>query len=136
MIIKTKLSFLLLSLLFTFNSCCIGAKEDYLGNNIYLSEYNNIDRRILYQKGEYAPTSVEIIPMTVLEMAHNSEWILAKTGTRFEKNNFKYWLVKNNYENIPDSETVIKNTTKFNDYDLFKLYLVENNIKLELEIIE
>ena len=28
---------------------------------------------------------------------------------------------------------VIKNTTKFNNYDLFKLYLVENNISLELK---
>lgn len=68
-----------MTLLIVLNSCCFGAKENYLGNNIYLSEYDNVDRRILYQEESCATSGIEIVPMTVLEIAHNSEWIIAKS---------------------------------------------------------
>lgn len=130
---KTRLIFINLSLLIVLNSCCIGAKENHLGNNIYLSEYDNVDRRILYQTESCAKSGIEIVPMTITEISHNSEWIIAKSE---EKPEFKYWIIKNNYDHLPNSKTVIKNTTKFNDYDLFKSFLIENNINLELKKID
>lgn len=114
------------------NSCCLGAKETFLGNNIYLSEYDNVDRRILYQTESCAISSAEIVPMTVIEIAHNSEWIIAKSK---KKSEFKYWVIKNNYDHMPNSETVIKNTTDFNDDASFKSFLTEKKINLELKKI-
>ncbi len=130
---KTRLIFINLSLLIVLNSCCIGAKENHLGNNIYLSEYDNVDRRILYQTESCAKSGIEIVPMTVTEISNNSEWIIAKSG---ENPEFKYWIIKNNYDHLSNSKTVIKNTTRFNDYDLFKSFLIENNINLELKKID
>ncbi len=136
MTVKIKFTFIFLSLLFVFNSCCIGSKEDYLGNNIYLSEYDNVDRRILYQTGSCAVSGVEIVPMTVLEISHNSNWIIAKSGNKRTQTDFKYWIIKNSYEHNPNSETIKKNTTEFDDYELFKAYLADNNINLKLEKID
>ena len=129
----------LLILVILLNSCCIGAKEDYLGNNIYLSEYDNVDRRILYQTESCATSGVEIIPMTVLEIANNDKWIIVKTGygkKRLEEKFFKYWVIKNDYENFPDSETVKKNTTELENRQDFDKFLTENNIELELNKID
>jgi hypothetical protein len=86
---KGILNFLILVI--SLNSCCIGAKEDYLGNNIYLSEYDNVDRRILYQTERYATSGVEIVPMTVLEIAYNNNWIIAKTGNGRNRTDEKYF---------------------------------------------
>ena len=71
--------------------------------------------------------------MTVLEISHNSEWIIAKSGNKRAKSDFKYWVIKNNYDQIPNPEIIIKNTTEFNDFDLFKSFLNENKINLELK---
>jgi hypothetical protein len=118
------------------NSCCFGTKENHLGNNIYLSEYDNVDRRILYKKEKCANTSLEIVPMTVLEISHNSEWIIAKSGNKRAKPDFKYWVIKNNYDQIPNPEIIIKNTIQINDFDSFKYFLTENKINLELKKID
>jgi hypothetical protein len=80
---KQKIIFINLVLLILVNSCCLGAKETFLGNNIYLSEYDNVDRRILYQKESCAISGAEIVPMTVTEIAYNSEWIIAKSKKKF-----------------------------------------------------
>ena len=130
---KTRLIFINLTLLIVLNSCCFGTKENHLGNNIYLSEYDNVDRRILYKKTKCANSGEEIVPMTVLEISHNSEWIIAKSGNKRAKSDFKYWVIKNNYDQIPNPEIIIKNTTEFNDFDLFKSFLNENKINLELK---
>ena len=130
---KTKLNFLLLSVFFVLNSCCLGADEEYLGNNIYLSSYDNYDKRILYQEYSCATTGTEIVPMTVLEMSYNSEWIIAKSGNKREKTDFKYWVIKNDYESLPNSETILKNRIEFSDLKKFELYLAENKISLELK---
>ena len=130
---KTRLIFINLTLLIVLNSCCFGTKENHLGNNIYLSEYDNVDRRILYKKTKCANPGEEIVPMTVLEISHNSEWIIAKSGNKRAKSDFKYWVIKNNYDQIPNPEIIIKNTTEFNDFDLFKSFLNENKINLELK---
>jgi hypothetical protein len=129
---KQKIIFINLVLLMIVNSCCLGAKETFLGNNIYLSEYDNVDRRILYQKENCAISSAEIVPMTVTEIAYNSEWIIAKSKIKAE---FKYWIIKNNYDHMPNSETVIKNTTEFNDDASFKSFVTEKKINLELKKI-
>ena len=133
---KTRLIFIYLTLLVVLNSCCFGTKENHLGNNIYLSEYDNVDRRILYKKEKCANTSSEIVPMTVLEISHNSDWIIAKSENKRAKSDFKYWVIKNNYDQIPSPEIIIKNTTEFNDFDLFKSFLTENKINLELKKVE
>lgn len=133
---KTPLIFINLTLLIVLNSCCFGAKENYLGNNIYLSEYDNVDRRILYQEESCATSGIEIVPMTVLEIGHNSEWIIAKSGNKRAESDFKYWVIKNNYDEFPGSESVKKNTTESDNYDLFKSFLIDKNINLELKKID
>ncbi len=133
---KTRLIFINLTLLIALNSCCFGTKENHLGNNIYLSEYDNVDRRILYKTEKCANTGSEIVPMTVLEISNNSEWIIAKSGNKRAESNFKYWIIKNNYDQLPSSEIIKKHTTEFNDYDLFRAFLVENKINLELNQID
>jgi hypothetical protein len=135
--IENILTFLILVI--SLNSCCIGAKEDYLGNNIYLSEYDNVDRRIVYQTESCATSGVEIVPMTVLEIADNNKWIIAKTVNgrkRTEDKFFKYWVIKNDYENLPNSETVKRNTTELNNRQDFDKFLTENKIKLKLNKID
>lgn len=135
--IEKILTFLILVI--SLNSCCIGAKEDYLGNNIYLSEYDNVDRRILYQTKSCTTSGVEIVPMTVLEIGNNDKWIVAKTGNgrkREEEKYFKYWVIKNDYKNLPDSETVRNNTTEFKNRQGFDNFLTENKIELKLNKID
>jgi hypothetical protein len=133
---KTKLNFLFLSLLFILNSCCLGADEEYLGNNIYLSSYDNYDIQILYQEYSCATSGTEIVPMTVLEISYNSEWIIAKSGDKRKNSDFKYWVIKNNYESLPNSETVIKNRMEFSALEKFEYYLAEKEINLELKKID
>ena len=133
---KTKLNFLFLSLLFILNSCCLGADEEYLGNNIYLSSYDNYDIRILYQEYSCATSGAEIVPMTVLEISYNSEWIIAKSGDKRKNSDFKYWVIKNNYESLPNSQTVIKNRMEFSALEKFEYYLAEKEINLELKKID
>lgn len=128
----------LLIIAISLNSCCFGAKEDYLGNNIYLSEFDNVDRRILYQTESCATSGVEIIPMTVLEIGRNNKWIVVKTGNGRnleEEKYFKFWIIKNIYESLPDSETVKNNTKEFNNRKDFEEFLNKNNIELKLNKI-
>ena len=133
---KTTLIFINLTLLVVLNSCCVGTKENHLGNNIYLSEYDNVDRRILFKQEKCANSGTEIVPMTVLEIAHNSEWIIAKSGNKRAKSDFKYWVIRNKYDQIANPEIIIENTTEFNDFDLFESFLTKNKINLELKKID
>jgi len=135
--IKNISTFLILVIL--LYSCCFGAKEDYLGNNIYLSEFDNVDRRILYQSERCTTSGVEIVPITVLEIAYNNKWIIVKTGNgreRTDEKYFKYWVIKNDYKNLPDSETVKINTTEFNNLQEFDNFLAINKIGLKLKNID
>jgi len=136
MTLKTLFTFLFLVIILVLNSCCFSAKENHLGNNIYLSEFDNLDRRILYQKESCATTGDEIVPMTVSEISHNSNWIIAKSGNKRGQTNFKYWVIKNSYDQTPDSKTVIENTVEFVDYRLFESYLIKNDIDLKLKKID
>lgn len=128
---KTKINFIFLSLLFVMNSCCLGADEEYLGNNIQLSAYDNYDIQILHQERSCATSGTEITPMTVLEIAYNAEWILAKSGNKRKKADYKQWLIKNNYDSLPNPETVIKNRIEFSDLEKFESYLTEKKILIQ-----
>lgn len=128
--------FTLLNFVFLLSSCCIGAKEEYLGNNMYLSEYDNTDRRILYQTRSCAASGIEIVPMTVLAISHNNKWIIAKSGNKRTQTDYKYWVIKNDYENKPDSETIKRNTLEFDDINEFENFLIENQINLKLDDID
>ena len=117
------------------NSCCPFIKENYLGSNFILSEYDNVDRRILYSKKRCSGSGREIVPMTVLEYAFDDKWIIAKT-------NVAYWIVNKdlNLKFISDSTT--SNHDRVEDrlngpYDstTFVQKLNENAIKLELKKI-
>ena len=94
---KSRLLFILIGFSLLFTSCCFWVKEEHLGNNIYLSEYDNVDRRILFSKEKCSSSGIEIVPMTVLEYAYNSNWIIAKSGSR-NKKDFQYWILKNFYK--------------------------------------
>jgi hypothetical protein len=133
---KTRLVFSFIGLSLIIQSCCFGVKEKYLGNKIYLSEFDNVDRRILYQENSCAMSGIEIVPMTVIEIAYDTEWIIAKSENKLHHTNIKYWIIKNYYNTLPDAEAIKENTTKFSDYNLFKSYLEDNNITIQLKAID
>ena len=139
---KKRIEYLLtfLILVTSLNSCCIGAKEDYFGNNIYLSEYDNVDRKILYQTESCAyfrNRNSSNDCFWKLRIITNG--LLRKHGNgrkRTEGKFFNYWVIKNDYESLPDSETVKRNTTEFVSRQDFDKFLTENKIELELNKIE
>jgi hypothetical protein len=45
-------------------------------------------------------------------------------------------MIKNDYENSPNSETVKRNTTEFDNRQDFDKFLTENKIKLKLNKID
>ena len=96
-ILKHKSGLILIMLIVLFSSCCPFIKAEDLGNNFILSEYDNVDRRIIYSKEKYSGSGIEIVPMTVVEYANNSKWIIAKSSpTRF-KTEYQYWIVDKNF---------------------------------------
>ncbi|NQX81211.1 MAG: hypothetical protein HRT66_04340 [Flavobacteriaceae bacterium] len=95
-----------------------------------------MDRRIFYQTESCAESVVEIIPMTILEISHNYEWIIVKSGNKRRKIDFKYWIIKNKYDNLPNSETVIKNTIEFDNFEAFNTFMIDENIDLKLVKID
>jgi hypothetical protein len=93
---KTKECILLLFLCGIFTSCCI-LKEQNLGNNFILSEYDNVDRRILYSEETCSNSGIQIVPMTVLEYAYDTKWIIVKSGFK-NKNESLYWIVNKDFK--------------------------------------
>lgn len=119
----------------TVGSCEFSAKEKHLGNNLYLSEYDCVDRRILYQTRKQAVSGIEIVPMTVLQLDFNNNWIIVKTKDS-KNNGLVYWIIKNSYDGIPTSEELKENTFgPLNKVD-FESYVVNNGIQLNLKTIE
>lgn len=114
---------------------CFGAKEEYLGNNLYLSEFDNVDRQILYQNEKCATSGVTIVPLTVLEYAYDTNWIIAKTGSRYDTT-FHYWIVKNSYDILPKVEEVKENVIGPLNLENYNRELIHNNIGLVLKKIE
>lgn len=120
----------------TLASCCPFIKEEHLGNNLYLSEYDNVDRRILYSEESCSSTGIEIVPMTVLEYNHNSKWIIAKSGNKRTNDNVQYWIIKNYYDVTPTAEVIKSNAIGPLSLELFSKELVTRQIQLSLNRIE
>jgi hypothetical protein len=75
------------------HSCCWSVKEDHLGKNFRLSEYDNVDRRILYSEKRCSVSGIEIVPMTVTAYAYDSKWIIAKSRTSRFGQEYQYWII-------------------------------------------
>lgn len=116
-------------------SCGDSAKEKYLGNNLYLSEYDCVDRRILYQTKKQANSGEEIIPLTVSEIAFDKNWIIAKSDDSKGKE-IKYWIIQNKYHKTPSPIEVKENTTGPLSKIEFNNILRKNEIELVLKKIE
>lgn len=126
----------LLAILILMGGCCLTIKEEHLGNNLYLSEYDNVDRRILYSEGSCTGSGTEIVPMTVMEYAFNSEWIIAKSGNMQTNSNTQYWIIKNNYDFEPSAEVIKSNTLGPLDLESFTWELMRKDIQLTLAKVE
>ncbi len=120
----------------TFSSCCLFIKEEHLGNNLYLSEFDKVDRRILFSEKKCSGSGVEIVPMTVLEISYNQKWIIAKTGSSYQTTNFEYWIIMNYYENTPNAETIKANTLGPMNNEVFLNELIKKDIPLVLRVID
>ena len=127
---------LIIGLIATLQSCCPFIKEEHLGNNLYLSEYDNVDRRILYSKESCAASGVEIVPMTVLEYDYDSKWIIAKSGNKRENSNIQYWIIKNDFDDEGTSKVIKSKTIGPLDLGLFSEELTRRQIQLKLKKIE
>ena len=136
MTLQKIVTFLFIGLSIALSSCCFSAKENYLGNNLYLSEFDNLDRSILYQTEPCAGSGVELVPMTVTEMAYNDKWIFVKTGHNRTTSDSNYWVINNSYQEITDAETGKKNTIGPLDMGTFRRLINEKSIDLELQIID
>ena len=80
------------------SSCCPFIKADNLGDGFILSEYDNVDRRILFSKDKCSGEGIEIVPMTVLEYADNSNWIIAKSSKSKLSADFEYWIIDKDFD--------------------------------------
>jgi len=117
------------------SSCCLTIKEKHLGNNLYLSEYDNVDRRIFYSEKKCSGGGFEIVPMTVTEYACDSKWIIAKTGTGDGSKN-QYWIIKKTETETPTVEVVKSNTFGQLDFEEFEKKMIEYKIDLTLKKIK
>jgi hypothetical protein len=131
--VRLPVPFVLLSIL---SSCCPFVKEESLGNNFYLSEYDNVDRRIFYSKESCSGAGVEIVPMTVLEYSFDSEWIIAKSGSKRTNSNIQYWIIKNNHTAEPTVEDIKSNIFGPLDMETFSRELANKEVHLSLKRID
>ncbi len=93
---------------FLFNACCPFVKETKLGNNFILSEYDNADRVILYSEEKCSGSGIPIVPMTVLEYADDSKWVIAKSDSR-QKPNPKFWIIDKDFKvSLDEGESAIE----------------------------
>ena len=106
---RLKNMLLLSVLLALYNSCCPFIKEESLGDNFYLSEHDNVDRRILYSEESCSNSGIEIVPMTVTEYANNSDWIIAKSSAVGQTAASRYWIIDKNFKVkiIQDNDSTI-----------------------------
>ncbi len=131
-----------MGLLTLYNSCCPFIKEESLGNNFYLSEYDNVDRRILYAEESCSNSGIEIVPMTVTEYADNSKWIIAKSSASGQTAESKYWIVDKDFKvkiiQDNDSTTNVIKSHVFGPLDSTKFVhlLSVKDIKFTLKKIE
>jgi hypothetical protein len=139
---RLKILFLFIGIMFICCSCCPFTKEKYLGNNIYLSEYDNVDRRILYSEKACSNSGIEIVPMNITEYAYNLNWIVAKSSISRQGEDFQYWIIDKsfNVKLIQDNDSTI-NAIKshvFGPFDSTKFVqlLFAKDIKLKLKKVQ
>lgn len=139
---RLKITVLLFGLTISYNSCCPFIKEENLGNNFYLSEYDNVDRRILYSEESCSNSGIEIVPMTVTEYAYNSNWVIAKSSASRQTSENRYWIVDKSFKVkiIQDNDSTI-NVIKSHvfgplDSTMFVQSLLAKDIKLTLHKIQ
>lgn len=139
---RLKIMLLLFGLIVLFNSCCLFRKEENLGNNFYLSEYDNVDGRILYSEESCSNSGIEIVPMTVIEYAYNSNWIIAKSSASRQTSENRYWIVDKSFKVkiIQDNDSTIDviNAHVFGPFDSTKFFqlLFAKDIKLKLKNVQ
>jgi hypothetical protein len=80
------------------HSCSGFINEEHLGNNFRLSEYDNIDRRILYSEEKCSGSGIEIVPMTVTAYAKDSKWIIAKSQISQFGRKYQYWIIDKDFK--------------------------------------
>ncbi len=138
-----KVALLTLSLCLIFHSCddCGFIKEEPLGNNFMLSEYDNVDRRILYSEETCSGSGMEVVPMTVTEYANDSKWIIAKARTSRLETVYQYWIINKDFKVklLQDNDSTL-NTIKSHVYGpfdstTFTNKLLDYNISLKLKKI-
>jgi hypothetical protein len=97
---QKRIGLLALTLTLIFHSCddCGFIKEQSLGNSFVLSEYDNVDRRILYSEERCSGSGIEIVPMTVTEYANDSKWIIAKSRTSRFETEYQYWIIRKDFK--------------------------------------
>ena len=97
---KKWIGLLAFTLSLIFHSCddCGFIKEESLGNNFVLSEYDNVDRRILYSEKGCSGSGIDIVPMTVTEYANDSKWIIAKSRTSRLETEHQYWIISKEFK--------------------------------------
>ena len=108
-------------------------KEKHLGNNYYLSEFDNVDRRIFFSKEKCSGGGTEIVPMTVTEYAYDKDWIIAKSGNGTES---QYWIIKKIKKNTPTILDIKSNITGQLNLEDFKRKLDKYEITLTLKKIK
>jgi hypothetical protein len=104
-----KIILVFIGFMFLYNSCCPFIKEENLGNNFYLSEYDNVDRRILYSEKACSNSGIEMVPMTVTEYAYDLKWIVAKSSLSRQGKDFQYWIIDKSFKVkiIQDNDSTI-----------------------------
>ncbi len=139
---QIKIRILLFGLIVFYNSCCPFKKAESLADNFYLSEYDDVDRRVLYSEESCSNPGIEIIPMTVTEYAHNSNWIIAKSSASKQTSQNQYWIIDKSFKVkiIQDNDSTI-NVIKshvFGPFDStnFLQLLFAKDIKLELKKVQ
>jgi hypothetical protein len=138
----TKIVLLFIGLMVLYNSCCPFIKEENLGNNFYLSEYDNVDRRILYSENACSNSGIEIVPMTVTEYAYDLKWIVAKSSLARQGKDLRYWIIDKSFkvkiiQNNDSTIDVIKSHV-LGPFDSTKYVqlLFNKDIKLKLKKIQ
>ncbi|MFT4019362.1 MAG: hypothetical protein QM668_20525 [Agriterribacter sp.] len=114
-----KTEFIIIVLLSSFiSSCCGFIKADDLGQNFVLSEYDNVDRRILYSEDKCSGSGIEVVPMTVLEYAYNSKWIIAKSAKSKLTTDYEYWIIDKDFK-VPQVKDSLMDIIKSHVYGPF-----------------
>ena len=132
-----KISFVIIFLALLFDSCCSLIKAEDLGNDFILSEYDNVDRRILYSKEKCSGSGIEVVPMTVLEYANNSRWIIAKSSGSRLGTDYEYWIIDKNFSisQTYDSTISLIKSHVYGPLDsttfISKLYRQKINLRLQ-----